>query len=76
MIKFGWVLVTIALAASRLYGFIDNRFQAFAHLVVGGFFGAWFADPKTKRFYLGLGVFLTILEVVAFLMGIGKVDGR
>jgi hypothetical protein len=77
--------VTLVLGSLRLLGTMDNRFQALAHLTVGGFFGAWFVGKSIGRrealntgvdYYLGMGVGLTILELIAFLEGIGRIDGR
>lgn len=85
IIRLGWLAVTAVLGSFRLLGAMDNRFQAVAHLTVGGFFGAWFVGKSIGRrealdtgvdYYLGMGLGLTLLEAIAFLAGIGRIDGR
>lgn len=86
VIRGGWLVVTIALGILRLAGTQDNRFQALAHLVVGGFFGAYALGRSANArcrgehidvdFYLALGLGLTVLEAIAFLSGNGRIDGR
>jgi hypothetical protein len=85
IIRLGWLAVTLVLGIFRLLGTMDNRFQAIAHVTVGGFFGAWFIGKSIGRresldadvsYYLFLGIGLTLLETIAFLAGIGRIDGR
>lgn len=79
MIKYGWTFVALLLSALRVYGVMDNRFQAIAHLCVGGWFCAWIdrQDDRELRIWYGL-LFLipSSVELVCFLAGIGKIDGR
>ena len=42
---------------------VAGSYQAFAHLFVGGLFGAYFASRKKFLLYIALA--LTVLEVVA-----------
>jgi NADH:ubiquinone oxidoreductase subunit K len=84
-IRFGWAVVCCVLAYLRLTGVMDNRFQALAHLVVGGLLGAWALGLVTQRRYqvrVAPGVYgwlalaVSLVEVYAFLAGIGKLDGK
>ena len=45
---------------------VTGVFKDFAHLFVGGLFGAWLATWERK--YLLLAVGLTVVEVVAFVL--------
>ena len=58
-------LAAIVVAVLRAVGFKDAIFQACAHLLVGGLFGAWLAR-RDDRYYLYLAIALTVVEVVAF----------
>lgn len=58
------VLTSVALAVGRIVGFHDPSFQAIAHLIVGGLFGAWLISRRSIWFYLALG--LTVVETVCF----------
>jgi hypothetical protein len=84
-IRLGWTLVALTIAACRLHGMLDNRFQAFAHIVVGNMLAAfafgWAVEARHRiktgyPFYGLIALFLTAVEVFAFLMGIGRIDGR
>lgn len=65
------ILVAIGLGAARLAMPVvsevhrEDLFKDFAHLFVGAMFGAGIAG---RRYCLVLGVSLTVLEVVAFIM--------
>jgi hypothetical protein len=84
-IRVGWVVVCCVLAYLRITGVMDNRFQAFAHLVIGGLLGAWVLGLTVQQrdkirvapgFYGWLALLTTLVEVYAFLTGIGKIDGQ
>ena len=84
-IRIGWVVVCCVLAYLRLTGVMDNRFQALAHLVIGGLLGAWAFGLVVQRrynvrvapaFYGWLALLTTLVEVYAFFAGIGKIDGQ
>lgn len=84
-IRIGWVVVCCVLAYLRLTGVMHNSFQAFAHLVVGGLLGAWAIGLTVQNrynvrvspgFYGWLAVVTSLVEVYAFLTGIGKIDGK
>jgi hypothetical protein len=70
------LLVAWILAVLRLHGEKGPIFQAAAHLVVGGFlFGAsmgWYHKVGQWRLYACLAVLLSVLELAAFLAGVGK----
>jgi hypothetical protein len=81
VIRLGWCVAAALIAAVRLYGVTNLVFQATAHLVVGGFFGAWLIGKAIEyelgarlrvNFYGVLGILLTVVETCAFLMGIGR----
>jgi hypothetical protein len=88
LIKAGWILVAIILIALRLMGIMDNRFQAIAHLCVGGWFAAWAVQKRFKyaveklnislqpEIYGYLFLVTSAVELFAFLTGIGKIDGQ
>lgn len=67
-----WTLAFIALVFAVVRFFMPTHplspsgsYEAFAHLFVGGLFGAWLASRQT--YYLLLGLALSAVELVAFL---------
>jgi hypothetical protein len=78
MWKWTWPLVilcvfTLAFAAGRFA--IPHRslswpgtYQALAHLFVGGLVGAYLADRKANQELFWLAVFLSAVELVAFVV--------
>ena len=84
-IRIGWAVVCCVLAYLRLSGVMDNRFQALAHLVIGGLLGAWALGLVVQRryhvrvapgVYGWLALLTSLVEVYAFFAGIGKIDGK
>lgn len=80
-IRSTWAFVAIALATARLLGATDQRFQAAAHILVGGWFGAWafgihqrsqWAQCTRPGFYGWLGLGTSLVELYAFFVGIGR----
>src|SRR4051812_3804883 len=69
-------VIAVALGALRLSGQRSVAFQAVAHLFTGGFIGAavmgWHHAVGGWKVYAGLAVGLSLLELVVFLMGIGR----
>ena len=92
MIKAGWIIIALLLIALRLNGIMDNRFQAIAHLCVGGWFAAWAVLLTLQKKYTKilqvnnikvypaiygyLFLITSLVELFAFLTGIGKIDGQ
>jgi hypothetical protein len=98
LIRCGWAAIVAALIISRFLGVVDNRFQALAHVVVGGMLGAWALGKSAEQHYLDrvqtrgnrgpapnfldvgyygwAALVLAIAEVIAFLQGLGRIDGR
>ncbi|QDV33875.1 hypothetical protein [Tautonia plasticadhaerens] len=83
-IRIGWAVVCCVLAYLRLSGVMDNRFQAFAHLVVGGLLGAWALGMVVQKrhhirvapgIYGWLALLTSLVEVYAFMAGKGEIDG-
>lgn len=83
-IRAGWAVVSMVLVYLRLGGTMDNRFQAFAHLVTGGFLAVWafglavnrkFGVQTRPAYYGWLGLYISLIELYAFLNGIGHLDG-
>lgn len=68
------VLVAIVLGLIRCLGVRHPAFQAAAHLYVGGMLGYVAAEWKGGggRLELSLAVGLSLLEVVCFLLGVGR----
>jgi hypothetical protein len=66
------LLVSIILGAIRVAGVTGSPFQDLAHVWVGGLFGAWLLAkstsrmPYTVRFFRGLAIGMTVLEVLCF----------
>jgi hypothetical protein len=69
-------VIAVALGWLRLSGQRSVAFQAVAHLYTGGFIGAaamgWHHAVGGWKYYAGLAVCLSLLELVAFLAGIGR----
>jgi hypothetical protein len=79
LIRCGWAAVAAALIIGRFLGVVDNRFQALAHVVVGGMLGAWAFGKSAgadSGYYGWAALVLTGAEVAAFLQGLGRIDGR
>ncbi len=69
MVNFILILIAIAFAAFRFSMpshslSLSGTYEAFAHLFIGGLFGAWLVSKD--KFYLLLLLGLTIIEVIAF----------
>lgn len=71
-IKSFWIFISIILGGLRLSGDKGKIFKAIAHVVVGGFFGAYLVNYHNvgffRSFYGPLAVALSILEIVAFVI--------
>jgi hypothetical protein len=83
--KVGWTVVAFALSILRLHGMMDNRYQAIAHLVEGAWIGTWCAGRMIRYrwavdpdygYYGWLALACGLVEVFAFVNGIGRIDGR
>lgn len=68
------LIITILFGIGRIFSFLIpaglalNSFKAFAHIWVGGLFGAYFV--KRDEHYLELAVGISVLELIMFLIGI------
>jgi hypothetical protein len=71
-----YTIIAIMLGALRLAGHKDEVFQAIAHIYTGAFIGASIMGGHHKvggwKYYLGLAIALSVLELFAFITGIGR----
>lgn len=77
-----WLLtiISIIFAALRICGVKSKSYQAFAHLFVGGLFGAAFVDLSLDigrwtfdgYWWLWLAIGLSVVELIVFLVGFLK----
>jgi hypothetical protein len=72
----GWVVLAVGVVVAVARPFIPphgpswpGTYQALAHVYVGGLFGAWLADRQGCRWCLYLALALTVVEVVAAVLG-------
>ena len=80
-IRLGWLAVGFALAWLRLAGVPHPAFQAIAHIVVGSWLGAWAMGLAVRDrctldvrpgYYGWLALALSLIELGAFLAGVGR----
>lgn len=50
-VRIGWAVAALILAYMRLHGARDANYQAIAHVIVGGWFGAWLMGSAIQRDY-------------------------
>jgi hypothetical protein len=66
-LKFAVITLAVAIAVARPFlpphpVSIQGSYEALAHLVVGGIFGAWLANRKSWLLFTGIGI--TAVEVI------------